>query len=343
MSFHSIKKKIFVTGGAGFIGSDFILKLSTLPNCFILNFDKISQQSNPQFLKHLKRYKLIRGDLENQKSIENALIKFKPNYIVHFAAESHVDRSIKFPNNFVKSNSLGTFNLINSMLKMIEKKVISKNTRLINISTDEVYGSIKNLNKSFTEKTQFDPSSVYSASKLSGDMFINSFVKTYGIQAQTTHCSNNFGPRQFPEKLIPSTIYKFLNNIPISIYGNGQNIRDWIYVGDHTNCIIKILSKKYIAGRFNIGASCEIKNIDIIYKIKKILENKYNIKSKSKMKFIKDRLGHDYRYSINSSKTQKTFNWKPQHKFETSMQQTIKWYLDNKEWLKKSYSKKLEK
>lgn len=343
MSFEKIKKKIFVTGGAGFIGSDFILKLSTLPNCQILNFDKISEQSSPNFLKHLKKYELIKGNLENQNSIEKALIKFKPNYIVHFAAESHVDRSIKFPDNFVKSNSLGTFNLLNSMLKMIRKKVINKNTRLINISTDEVYGSIRNLNKSFTEKTQFDPSSVYSASKLSGDMFVNSFVKTYGIQAQTTHCSNNFGPRQFPEKLIPSTIYKFLNDIPISIYGNGQNIRDWIYVRDHTNCLIKILSKKYIAGRFNIGASCEIKNIDIIYRIKKILENKYKIKSKSKIKFVKDRLGHDFRYSIDARKTQKTFNWKPKHKFEISMEHTIKWYLDNKKWLNKLYLKKKKK
>ncbi len=340
MSFNKIKKKIFVTGGAGFIGSDFILKLSSLPNCNILNFDKISQQSNPNFLKHLKRYKLIKGNLENQKSIDNALIKFKPNYIVHFAAESHVDRSIKFPSNFVKSNSLGTFNLLNSMLKMIKKKVIDKNTRLLNISTDEVYGSISNLNKSFTENSQFNPSSVYSASKLSGDMFVNSFVKTYNIKAQTTHCSNNFGPRQFPEKLIPSTIFKFLNNIPISVYGDGKNIRDWIYVRDHTNCIIKILSNKYIAGRFNIGASCEISNIEIVHKIKKILESKYQIKSKSKIKFIEDRLGHDFRYSINSRKTQKIFNWKPKYKFETSLQQTIKWYLDNIDWLNKSYLKK---
>jgi len=340
MSFNKIKKKIFVTGGAGFIGSDFILKLSSLPNCNILNFDKISEQSNPNFLKHLKRYKLIKGNLENQKSIDNALIKFKPNYIVHFAAESHVDRSIKFPNNFVKSNSLGTFNLLNSMLKMIKKKVIDKNTRLINISTDEVYGSISNLNKSFTENSQFNPSSVYSASKLSGDMFVNSFVKTYNIKAQTTHCSNNFGPRQFPEKLIPSTIFKFLNNIPISVYGDGKNIRDWIYVRDHTNCIIKILSNKYIAGRFNIGASCEINNIEIVHKIKKILESNYQIKSKSKIKFIEDRLGHDFRYSINSRKTQKIFNWKPKYQFETSLQQTIKWYLDNIDWLNKSYLKK---
>ena len=340
MSFNKIKKKIFVTGGAGFIGSDFILKLSSLPNCNILNFDKISQQSNPNFLKHLKRYKLIKGNLENQKSIDNALIKFKPNYIVHFAAESHVDRSIRFPNNFVKSNSLGTFNLLNSMLKLIKKKVIDKNTRLLNISTDEVYGSISNLNKSFTENSQFNPSSVYSASKLSGDMFVNSFVKTYNIKAQTTHCSNNFGPRQFPEKLIPSTIFKFLNNIPISVYGDGKNIRDWIYVRDHTNCIIKILSNKYIAGRFNIGAACEISNIEIVHKIKKILESKYQIKSKSKIKFIEDRLGHDFRYSINSRKTQKIFNWKPKYKFETSLQQTIKWYLDNIDWLNKSYLKK---
>lgn len=340
MSFKRIKKKIFVTGGAGFIGSDFILRLSSLPNCHILNFDKISEQSNPNFLKHLKRYKLIKGNLENQKSIDNALIKFKPNYIVHFAAESHVDRSIKFPNIFVKSNSLGTFNLLNSMLKMIKKKVIDKNTRLLNISTDEVYGSISNLNKSFTENSQFDPSSVYSASKLSGDMFVNSFVKTYNIKAQTTHCSNNFGPRQFPEKLIPSTIFKLLNNIPISVYGDGKNIRDWIYVRDHTNCIIKILSNKYIAGRFNIGASCELNNLEIVHKIKKILENKFKIKSKSKINFIKDRLGHDFRYSINSKKTQKIFNWKPKYKFEVSLQQTIKWYLDNKDWLNKSYLKK---
>ena len=337
MSFNKKNKRIFVTGGAGFIGSDFILKLSTLPNCQILNFDKISNQSSPHFLKHLKKYKLIKGNLENQANIDSAIKKFRPNYIVHFAAESHVDRSIKYPDNFVKSNSLGTFNLLNSILKMINKKVLNKNVRLINVSTDEVYGSISNLNKSFNENSQFNPSSVYSASKLSADMFVNSFIKTYGIMAQTTHCSNNFGPRQFPEKLIPSTIFKILNNIPISIYGNGKNIRDWIYVRDHTNCLIKILSKKYIPGRFNIGASYEVNNIDIVNKIKKILEKKYNIKSKSKIIFIKDRVGHDFRYSINSLKTQKIFNWKPKHQFEVSLEETIKWYLNNLDWLKKAY------
>ena len=343
MSLKKVKKKIFVTGGAGFIGSDFILKLNTFPNLQILNFDKISEQSNPQFLKHLSRYELTKGNLENPKSIDDALSKFKPDYVVHFAAESHVDRSIKYPSNFIKSNSLGTFNLLNSILKMIRKKVIDKNTRLLNISTDEVYGSILNIKKSFTEKSQFDPSSVYSASKLSADMFVNSFVKTYNIQAQTTHCSNNFGPRQFPEKLIPSTIFKFLNNIPISLYGNGKNVRDWIHVEDHTSCLIKILSKKYIPGRFNIGASCEMNNIEIVYKIKKILESEYQIKSKSKIEFVKDRLGHDFRYSINSDKTKKTFNWKPKHRFETSLQKTVLWYLNNKDWLKKSYSKILLK
>ena len=164
---------------------------------------------------------------------------------------------------------------------------MNKNVRLINVSTDEVYGSISNLNKSFNENSQFNPSSVYSASKLSADMFVNSFIKTYGIMAQTTHCSNNFGPRQFPEKLIPSTIFKILNNIPISIYGNGKNIRDWIYVRDHTNCLIKILSKKYIPGRFNIGASYEVNNIDIVNKIKKFLKRNIILKVNQKLYLLK--------------------------------------------------------
>ena len=177
---------------------------------------------------------------------------------------------------------------------------------------------------------------VYSASKLSADMFVNSFIKPMELWHKQLTAQIILDLRQFPEKLIPSTIFKILNNIPISIYGNGKNIRDWIYVRDHTNCLIKILSKKYIPGRFNIGASYEVNNIDIVNKIK-ILEKKYNIKSKSKIIFIKDRLGHDFRYSINSLKTQKIFNWKPKHQFEVSLEETIKWYLNNLDWLKKAY------
>lgn len=339
MIFNKNKDKFFVTGGAGFIGSAFILKLNSICDCQILNFDKLSDQSSPQFLKKLNNYNFVKGNLELKRDIEKSLSEFKPNYIVHFAAESHVDRSIKFPSNFIKSNAIGTYYLLETILKLIDKKILDRSIRILNISTDEVYGSISDIKTSFTEHSQFNPSSIYSASKTSADMFVNSFSKTYKIKTQTTHCSNNFGPRQFPEKLIPSTIYKFLNNIPISVYGDGSNIRDWIFVDDHVDCLIKILSTDFIPGRFNIGASCEMSNINLVKKIEKKLKEKFYLKTNSKINFVKDRLGHDFRYSINSNKVKKIFNWENKTNFDEGLNITIKWYLDNIDWLNKSYSK----
>lgn len=341
MIFNENKDKFYVTGGAGFIGSAFIFKLNSLSNCQILNFDKLSKQSSPQFLAKLNNYNFVKGNLEIKEDIEKSLSEFKPNYIVHFAAESHVDRSIEFPNSFIRSNAIGTFNLLEVILKLINKKVLDHNIRFLNISTDEVYGSISDKSKSFTEKSQFNPSSIYSASKTSADMFVNSFYKTYNIKTQTTHCSNNFGPRQFPEKLIPSTIYKFLNDIPISVYGDGNNIRDWIFVEDHVDCLIKILSTEFIEGRFNIGTSCEMSNIDLVKKIKLNLKEKFNLTTKSKINFVQDRLGHDFRYSIDSNKVKKLFNWQNKINFDEGLHITIKWYLDNIDWLNKSYSKQM--
>lgn len=332
-------KNFFVTGGAGFIGSAFIIKLNSMIKGKILNFDKLSCQSSPEFLDNLNNYHLEKGDLENIDEIKESLNKFKPNYIIHFAAESHVDRSIKKPDKFIQSNTLGTFNLLHSVQVLQEKKILSNDLRVLNISTDEVYGSLKDDEKLFDENSQFNPSSAYSASKASADMFVNSFYKTYGMKVQTTHCSNNFGPRQFPEKLIPSSIYKFINDLPIKVFGDGNNIRDWIFVDDHVDCLINILNNDFIPGRYNIGGSSEIRNLDIINKIKKILVSKFNIITKSQIEFIRDRLGHDYRYGIDSSKVNKYFNWTAKNNFDDALYLTIKWYIENDEWLKSAYNK----
>ena len=327
-----IDKNFFITGGSGFIGSNFILKLFKKNiNAKVLNFDKLSDQSDHEFIIESENYKFFKGDLCNEEEIHNALIDFQPDYIIHFAAESHVDRSITNPHAFIFSNTLGSFNLFNAVKNLQDINTL-KNIRIINISTDEVYGSLGDDDIPFSTDTQFNPSSAYSASKSSADSFANAFIKTYGQRIQTTHCTNNYGPRQFPEKLIPLTIYNFLNDLPVKIYGDGKNIRDWIHVDDHNEAILAILNSDYKSKRYNIGSSNENRNIEIIDKIQSIMFNDFSIKKKYKREFVDDRKGHDYRYAINSHLTSEEIGWSPIVSFDDGIKHTIEWYLENTKW-----------
>ena len=312
---------IIVTGGLGFIGSNLINILKN--KYFIINIDKVSYASNFKNIDpSIKNYKFYKIDINNKIFIKNILRKYNPSIIFNLAAETHVDRSIDGPQQFIESNILGVFNLLES-IKNHKKKI-----KLIHISTDEVYGDIKKNYKS-KEEDAYNPSSPYSASKASGDLLIKSYIRTYKIPAIITNCCNNFGPNQYPEKLIPTIIYNILNEKHIPIYGKGKNIREWIYVKDHCDAIIKIAEKGICGENYNIGSGTVLNNIQIAKKIistfKKITYSK-NIKSK--IHLVKDRPGHDLRYCLDSSKIRNKLKWKCKSSFDQRIDETIIWYIN---------------
>ncbi len=314
-------KKIIVTGGLGFIGSNLINILKD--KYFIINIDKVSYASNFNNIDpNIKNYKFYKQDINNKIFIKNILNKFNPSIIFNVAAETHVDRSIDGPKKFIESNILGVFNLLES-IKDYKNKI-----KLIHISTDEVYGDIKKNYKS-KEEDAYNPSSPYSASKASGDFLIKSYIRTYKVPAIITNCCNNFGPNQYPEKLIPTIIYNILNKKPIPIYGKGKNIREWIYVKDHCDAIITIAKKGIIGENYNIGSGIVLNNIQIAKRIistfKKIILNK-NIESK--IHLVKDRPGHDLRYCLDSSKIRNKLKWKCKSSFNERLNETIIWYIN---------------
>ena len=314
-------KKIIVTGGLGFIGSNLINILKD--KHFIINIDKVSYASNFNNIDpNIKNYKFYKQDINNKIFIKNILNKFNPSIIFNVAAETHVDRSIDGPKKFIESNILGVFNLLES-IKDYKNKI-----KLIHISTDEVYGDIKKNYKS-KEEDAYNPSSPYSASKASGDFLIKSYIRTYKVPAIITNCCNNFGPNQYPEKLIPTIIYNILNKKPIPIYGKGKNIREWIYVKDHCDAIITIAKKGIIGENYNIGSGIVLNNIQIAKRIistfKKIILNK-NIESK--IHLVKDRPGHDLRYCLDSSKIRNKLKWKCKSSFNERLNETIIWYIN---------------
>jgi dTDP-glucose 4,6-dehydratase len=313
--------KLLVTGGLGFIGSNFCrYMLAKHPDCELINVDKIGIGANPANLHDIendKRYTFIKGDICNPQ-LMNRLIH-QVDAVVNIAAETHVDRSIADPNVFLQNNTLGTFTILEAIRRHNHK------ARLMQVSTDEVYGEA--LEGSFTENDPPKPSNPYSASKAAADMFVLSYYKTYGLNVSITRCTNNFGPYQLPEKLIPKTVIRALRNLPIPIYGSGQNIRDWIYVQDHCSAIETVLEKGNAGEVYNVSAGNEVPNIDIVKKIIAQLN-----KPESLITFVEDRPGHDTRYSLDSSKTQKTLGWKPKCNFEESLASTVKWYLDNEHW-----------
>ena len=320
-------KKIVVTGGNGFIGSN-LVNFLTKKKYFVINIDKNKYSKGSYLLKSMskKYYKFYKLDI-NSKKIFHILKKYKPIAIFNLAAETHVDRSIDAPRNFISSNILGTFNIL-EQLRNYNKK-INKKIKFIHISTDEVYGDIKKGERS-SEKSPYMPSSPYSASKASSDHLIKSYVRTYNINAAISNCCNNYGPGQFPEKLIPTLIFNILNNKPLPIYGKGLNSREWIYVEDHCRGLFDILRKGKSGQSYNIGTGFNITNLNLTKLLLKIARNKkMKISKKVKIQFVKDRPGHDFRYALNSKKIFKELKWKPKKNFESGLNETLNWYIKN--------------
>jgi len=319
---------ILVTGGCGFIGSHFVRHiLKSKPGFVVLNFDKLTYAGNPENLKDISRnknYRFDKGDIADSKSVEKVFKSFQPEYIVNFAAESHVDRSIHgFGRDFIDTNVFGVFNL----LELAKKYGIKK---FLQVSTDEVYGSLSlESKKKFTEKTQYKPRSVYSASKASGDLLAHSYFSTWQLPVVVSHCSNNYGTHQYPEKLIPYLTLRTIANKSLPLYGDGKNIRDWIHVDDHVLALDKVLFEGVLGEVYNVGGSNEISNIDIAKMILDILKKPYSM-----IKFTADRLGHDRRYAIDDSKTKKELGWKPKFKLENMLPLTVKWYEQNPIWVR---------
>lgn len=319
-------KNVLVTGGAGFIGSNFINHLlEKRDDLKIINLDSLTYAGNLENLLQSEKnpnYTFVKGDITNRETVDSLFEKHKIDNVIHFAAESHVDRSILGSEVFFNTNVMGT----NVLLEAAKKYGIEK---FVQVSTDEVYGSLGTVGK-FSETTPLDPNSPYSSSKASGDMMALAFQRTYGLPVVVTRCSNNYGPYQFPEKLIPLMILNSLNNKKLPVYGDGKNIRDWIYVIDHNKAVELVWEKGKVGDVYNIGADQEMTNIDII---KLILS--YLNKSEDLIEYVTDRPGHDRRYAIDSSKIETDLGWKPEFKFEAAIEKTIDWYLKNEDWWKR--------
>ena len=336
-------KKIIITGGSGFIGSnlvDFLIK----KKFFVINLDKLTYSSNryKNKLRNIKNYKFIKIDIINQNKITKIIKTYKPKVIFNLAAETHVDRSIDSPKNFIKTNINGTFSLLES-LRFLKKKKISP--KLIHVSTDEVYGDIKAGIRS-NEFHKYEPSSPYSASKASADHLIKSYIRTYNLKAIISNCCNNYGPYQFPEKLIPKIITNIFNNKELPVYAKGKNSREWIYVEDHCEALFRLYLRGKDGESYNVGSGVNLQNINLVKKIIKICKiMKIKIGKKSRIKFVKDRPGHDFRYALDNNKIYNQLKWKPKVKFEQGLRQTIFWYLKNKKFIKdiskKTYDKRL--
>ncbi len=327
-------KKIIVTGGLGFIGSN-LIDLLLKKNYKVLNIDKVTYSSNfyntKEFSKS-KNYKFIKCDIKN-KRIKNILFNFKPHCIFNLAAETHVDRSIDNPENFIQSNIVAVYNLLECFRDYSKKN----NSKLIHISTDEVYGDV--LKGRSAEDYPYQPSSPYAASKAASDHLVSSYVRTYNIPAIVTNCSNNYGPKQHPEKLIPKLIYNILNNKPLPIYGKGKNSREWIYVMDHCEALVKIFQKGKVGEFYNIGSNKNLNNLEVWENLLNVSKKIINVGKKVKITFVKDRPGHDQRYALNSNKIKKKLKWSPKISFNKGIKFTFEWYMNNKSYYK-SLSKK---
>ena len=324
-------KKILVTGGLGFIGSN-LIKILLKKKYYVVNLDKISYASNfynTKEFQNSKKYKFIKCDINDQKKIFSTLKKYKPSCIFNLAAETHVDRSIDGPRPFIKNNINRTFSILEAVRKYSK---INKSLKLIHISTDEVYGDV--LKGRSKETDSYKPSSPYAASKASSDHLVLSYVRTYGLNAIVTNCSNNYGPRQHPEKLIPKLIYNILHNNFLPIYGKGKNSREWIYVDDHCEALIKVFIKGKAGEFYNIGSNKNLNNIKVTKSLLSIAKNSFKINTKAKIKFVKDRPGHDLRYAINSSKIKNKLKWKPKTNFKEGLYETFLWYMNNQKYYK---------
>ena len=340
-------RNILITGGAGFIGSHVVkLFVKKYPNYRIINLDLLTYAGNLENLSEIENYPnyvFIKGDIRDKQTVESIFQKYNIDGVIHLAAESHVDRSIDNPMDFIYTNIIGTVTLLNAARKFWKNL---QNKKFYHISTDEVYGSLENDNEFFTEQTPYDPRSPYSASKASSDHFVRAYHNTYGLPTVITNCSNNYGPYQFPEKLIPLAINNILNLKPIPIYGKGTNVRDWLYVEDHANAIDLVFHKGKIGETYNIGGNNPWRNIDLIRKLCQIMDQEVGRKpgtSEKLITFVQDRPGHDKRYAIDASKIKKELGWEPATDFETGLRKTVKWYLSNTDWLQKVISGEYQK
>ena len=331
---------ILVTGGAGFIGANFVLDWLTGGGEPIVNLDKLTYAGNLENLVALKddpRHIFVRGDIGDAALIEKLLQQYQPRAIVNFAAESHVDRSIHGPEDFIQTNVVGTFHLLEAVRAYWSGLPDGQRAafRFLHVSTDEVYGSLGPNDAAFTETTPYAPNSPYSASKAASDHLVRAYHHTYGLPVLTTNCSNNYGPYQFPEKLIPLIILNALNGKPLPIYGDGLNVRDWLYVGDHCSAIRAVLEKGRLGETYNIGGWNEMANIEVVKTVCALLDE---LKPAAQpyatlITYVKDRPGHDRRYAIDASKIERELGWKPAQTFETGIRKTVRWYLDNQNWV----------
>ena len=335
-------KKIIVTGGLGFIGSN-LIKLLIKKNYFVINVDKVNYASNfynTKDFSNKKNYKFVRLDINNRPKLKKVLKLHKPIAIFNLAAETHVDRSIDGPAEFIKSNIVGVFNLLEEFREFTKK---NKKAKLIHISTDEVYGDV--LKGRSKENDSYKPSSPYAASKASSDHLVYSYVRTFKLNAMITNCSNNYGPHQHPEKLIPKLIYNIINNKPLPLYGKGKNSREWIFVDDHCDALFKVFKSGVKGDFYNIGSNINISNLDIAKLLISIAKTKIRFSKKVKIKFVKDRPGHDFRYALDSKKILKKLKWKSKINLKKGLENTFNWYFENMKYYttlkKKDITKRL--
>ncbi len=332
---------ILVTGGAGFIGSNFILEWLALKEEMVINLDQLTYAGNLKNLHSVRqdhRYAFAHGNIGDRRLVQRLLTQYRPRAILNFAAESHVDRSIKSPESFIQTNVVGTFHLLEcahaywNELESKEKDAF----RFLHISTDEIYGSLGSQDTPSTEDSPCAPNSPYAASKAASNHLVRVYHQTYGLPTLTTNCSNNYGPYQFPEKLIPLMIHRALKGEPLPLYGDGKNVRDWLYVSDHCSALARVLEAGKVGDVYNIAAGNEKQNIEIVQRICKLLDDMRPNSAGSYTRlitYVKDRLGHDHRYAIDTTKIQRELNWTPLETLETGLIKTIQWYLDNQDWV----------
>jgi len=333
---------ILVTGGAGFIGSNFILRQMRTQSASIVNLDKLTYAGNLRNLESIagnRRHEFVQGDIADRNLVQQLLKKHRPMAVVHFAAESHVDRSIRGPEDFIQTNINGTFALLEETraywAELPEGE--RKSFRFLHVSTDEVYGSLGPDDPPFSETTQYAPNSPYAASKAASDHLVRAYHHTYGLPTLTTNCSNNYGPFQFPEKLIPLMILNARDGKPLPVYGDGQNVRDWLYVEDHCEAISTVLQRGQPGETYNIGGWNEKPNIEIVHTICDLVDELAPHAGSSRrglITFVKDRPGHDRRYAMNAGKIERELGWKPKETFESGLRKTVRWYLENDEWVR---------
>jgi len=338
-----MEKTILVTGGSGFIGSNFILQWMQQEGTPVVNFDKLTYAGNPRNLLQVSsdsRYSFTQGDVCDRELLRKLFELHQPRAVVHFAAESHVDRSIHGPDDFVRTNVFGTFCLLEEARSYCEalREQERNSFRFLHVSTDEVYGSLGPNDPPFCETTPYSPNSPYSASKAGSDHLVRAYHHTYGLPSLTTNCSNNYGPYQFPEKLIPLVLLNARAGKPLPVYGDGQNVRDWVFVADHCEAVRTVLAKGRVGETYNIGGRSEKRNIEVVETICAILDQSCpgdpTVPHRKLITFVKDRPGHDRRYAIDARKIERDLGWKPRESFETGMRKTVEWYLQNEEWVK---------